>query len=112
LLSPELIGRFVDQPGGTRAVYDGRPGHPVVLGAEQMAALSRLMGDRGARDLLHGGPVIECGHLSSGRDVDTPDDLEAIRISSWVCWWRCSRSSARGAARTPEDSLQARHEAR
>ena len=79
LLTPELVCRFVDQPGGTRAVYDGRPGHPVVLGAEQLQALSELAGDRGARGLLHGGRVIECGHLSSGRDVDTPDDLEAIR---------------------------------
>jgi molybdenum cofactor cytidylyltransferase len=79
LLTPQLIGRFVDQPGGTRAVYGGRPGHPVVLGAEQLQALSELTGDRGARGLLQGGPVIECGHLSSGRDVDTPDDLEAIR---------------------------------
>lgn len=79
LLTPALIGRFVDQPGGSRAVYDGRPGHPVVLGAAQLQALSELTGDRGARSLLHGGPVIECGHLGSGRDVDTTDDLEAIR---------------------------------
>jgi CTP:molybdopterin cytidylyltransferase MocA len=79
LLTPQLIGRFVDQPGGTRAVYDGRPGHPVVLGPEQLQALFALTGDRGARGLLHGGPAVECGHLSSGRDVDTPDDLEAIR---------------------------------
>jgi molybdenum cofactor cytidylyltransferase len=79
LMTPQLIARFVDRPGGTRAVYAGRPGHPVVLGAEQLLALSELTGDRGARELLHGGPVIECGHLSSGRDVDTHDDLEAIR---------------------------------
>jgi molybdenum cofactor cytidylyltransferase len=79
LLTPALIGRFVDQPGGSRAVYDGRPGHPVVLGAEQLQALRELTGDRGARSLLHGGRLIECGHLGSGRDVDTPDDLEEIR---------------------------------
>jgi CTP:molybdopterin cytidylyltransferase MocA len=79
LLTPALIGRFVDQPGGSRAAYDGRPGHPVVLGAAQLQALSELTGDRGARSLLHGGSVIECGHLGSGRDVDTTDDLEAIR---------------------------------
>ena len=45
----------------------------------QIRALSSLAGDRGARDLLRGGPTIECGELCSGRDVDTPDDLEAIR---------------------------------
>jgi molybdenum cofactor cytidylyltransferase len=79
LLTPALIACFVDQPGGSRAVYDGRPGHPVVLGTEQLQALSELRGDRGARSLLRGGPLIECGHLGSGRDVDTPEDLEGIR---------------------------------
>lgn len=79
LLTPEVVALFVDQPGGTRAVYDGRPGHPVVLGPDEISALSSLSGDRGARDLLRGGPTIEVGHICSGDDVDTPDDLEAIR---------------------------------
>jgi molybdenum cofactor cytidylyltransferase len=79
LVTPEVISMFVDVAGGTRAVYGGRPGHPVVLGREQIAALESLDGDRGARDLLRGGPEIEVGHLCSGRDVDTPEDLEAIR---------------------------------
>jgi len=73
-----VIARFLDAPAGARAVYRGRPGHPVVLGADQLAALGELTGDRGARGLLDG-PKIECGSLCSGRDVDTPDDLEAIR---------------------------------
>ncbi len=79
LVTSEVIARFVHEPPGTRALYDGRPGHPVVLGREQMGALRSLTGDRGARDLLCGGPTIECGALCSGRDVDTPEDLEAIR---------------------------------
>jgi CTP:molybdopterin cytidylyltransferase MocA len=78
-MTPELITRFVEEPPGTRAVYDGRPGHPVVLGPVQMRAIARLHGDRGARELLRGGPTIECGRLSCARDVDTPEDLEAIR---------------------------------
>ena len=79
LMTPELISRFLDQPGGARAVYGGRPGHPVVLGPEQMRAIERLTGDRGAAELLDG-PQIECGQQHDhGRDVDTPDDLEAIR---------------------------------
>ena len=73
-----MIELFVAAAPRTRAVYNGRPGHPVVLGAEEIAALTSLDGDRGARDLLHGGPVVEVGHLCSGRDVDTPDDLEEI----------------------------------
>jgi molybdenum cofactor cytidylyltransferase len=78
LVTPEVIELFVAAEPRTRAVYDGRPGHPVVLGAEEIAALTSIRGDRGARGLLHGGPVMEVGHLCSGRDVDTPDDLEEI----------------------------------
>jgi CTP:molybdopterin cytidylyltransferase MocA len=78
LVTPELIELFLEAAPRTRAVYNGRPGHPVVLGAEEIAALSGLRGDRGARELLRGGSVKEVGHLCSGRDVDTPDDLEEI----------------------------------
>ena len=78
-MTPELIARFLGEPPGARAVYDGRPGHPVVLGPVQMRAIGSLHGDRGARGLLHGGKTIECGQLSSALDVDTPEDLEAIR---------------------------------
>lgn len=81
LMSPELVALLADQPGGTRAVYDGLPGHPVVLGAEQLRALRSLTGDRGAGALLAGGPTVECAAFArdANRDVDTPEDLEAIR---------------------------------
>lgn len=78
-VTPELIARFLSAPGGTRATYDGRPGHPVVLGPEQLVRLGELNGDRGARGLLAPGATIECSDLTSGRDVDTPEDLEAMR---------------------------------
>jgi molybdenum cofactor cytidylyltransferase len=78
-ISSAVISRFVEEPPGTRAVYDGRPGHPVVLGPVQMRAIGNLRGDRGARGLLSGGRTIECAQLTSARDVDTPQDLEAIR---------------------------------
>jgi CTP:molybdopterin cytidylyltransferase MocA len=79
LVAPAVIARFTGEPPRTRAGYHGRPGHPVVLGREEITTLMTLSGDRGARDLLRGGPVIEVGHLCSGRDVDTPEDLEEIR---------------------------------
>jgi CTP:molybdopterin cytidylyltransferase MocA len=78
-VTSQVITRFVDQPPRTRAVYRGRPGHPVVLGPGELAALEDLSGDVGAKDLLTGGNLIECGDLSTGTDVDTPQDLEAIR---------------------------------
>ncbi len=79
LVTPEVIDRFVDAPAGARATYGGRPGHPVVLGPEHLRAVLGLRGDHGARELLGGGSTIECGQLCSGRDVDTANDLEAIR---------------------------------
>jgi len=78
-LPPQLIRRFLDAAPGSRAVYGGRPGHPVVLGAPQLERLAGLHGDRGARDLLEGGEQIECGDLAPGRDVDTTGDLEEVR---------------------------------
>lgn len=84
LVSSELIARFAaepDQGRPLRAVYDGRPGHPVALGREQITALREVHGERdeGARGLLRGARTIEVGHLCSGRDVDTPEDLEEVR---------------------------------
>ena len=78
-MTPRVLSLFLDQPPGTRAVYAGRPGHPVVLGPEEVTAAMAVDGDVGARDLVRGGPVIEVGHLCSGRDVDTLEDLEALR---------------------------------
>jgi CTP:molybdopterin cytidylyltransferase MocA len=79
LVTPEVIKRFLDAPPGTRATYHGRPGHPVVLGPREFTAVEQLTGDRGARDLLSDAPPIECASLCSDSDIDTPEDLEAIR---------------------------------
>jgi CTP:molybdopterin cytidylyltransferase MocA len=61
-----------------RATYDGRPGHPVLLGREHWAPLSdELVGDRGAQGYLSGRRVLEvsCEDLATGRDLDRPEDL-------------------------------------
>ena len=58
-----------------RASYDGRPGHPVVIGRDHWDAVARQVGgDRGARDYLdaHGVRDVDCGGLASGRDRDRP----------------------------------------
>jgi molybdenum cofactor cytidylyltransferase len=78
-VSSALIARFANEPPGTRAAYDGVPGHPVVLGPVQLRAIAGVRGDKGARELLQGSNTIECGDSSAVRDVDTPEDLEAIR---------------------------------
>jgi CTP:molybdopterin cytidylyltransferase MocA len=79
-VTSSVIERFVSAPPGSRAVYHGRPGHPVVLGASQIDGLRSLTGDKGARGLLDG-PTIECSDLCSGLDVDTPEDLELLRAA-------------------------------
>ena len=79
LVSAEVVSLLARTTPPARAVYDGRPGHPVVLGAGQRDALAAATGDHGARDLLRGATMVETGHLCSGADVDTPDDLEEVR---------------------------------
>ena len=60
--------------GLARAVYHGRPGHPVVVARRHLGELAdALNGDQGARTFLGGrGDVIavECGDLATGVDID------------------------------------------
>jgi CTP:molybdopterin cytidylyltransferase MocA len=56
-----------------RAVYDGRPGHPVLITAQHWGPISAtLAGDRGARAYLDTHHVlnVECGDLYDGHDID------------------------------------------
>jgi len=58
-----------------RAVFGGRPGHPVLIGSAHWEQLSAtITGDRGARGYLdaHGVAEVECGDLYDGHDVDVP----------------------------------------
>ncbi|WP_440711101.1 nucleotidyltransferase family protein [Herbiconiux sp. YIM B11900] len=58
-----------------QAAYDGRPGHPVFLGAAHLAPLlEHLRGDTGARPYLreHGVRMVDCTDLGGGDDVDGP----------------------------------------
>lgn len=77
---PASVGlRVVDRAGPdpatalVRAVFDGRPGHPVLIGRAHWAALAAsLSGDVGANAYLaqHGVVAVECGDLSAGHDQD------------------------------------------
>jgi molybdenum cofactor cytidylyltransferase len=78
-LTPAAIRAVLAQPGSARAVYHGRPGHPVVLGGELLARAGDLRGDTGFRDLLSGVPEVECGDLGDPMDIDTREDLEVVR---------------------------------
>lgn len=58
-----------------RAVYEGRPGHPVLIGRGWWATAAGLArGDKGARELFATRPhrLVECGDLATGEDADLP----------------------------------------
>jgi molybdenum cofactor cytidylyltransferase len=83
-LPPEAIARVVAARGAAaaaRATYGGRPGHPVVLGHELFDRLRDVTGDHGARNLLLSVAPVEvpCDDLGGGEDVDTPEQLLALR---------------------------------
>lgn len=80
LVGSTVIRRFAGEPAGTRALWNGRPGHPVVLGREHLAQIRELHGDQGARGLLARARGIECADMGgAGWDIDTPEDLESVR---------------------------------
>ena len=70
-----VLAAGADPAALIRTAYDGRPGHPVVLGREHWPGVrAAAVGDRGARDYLthHALVEVECGDLATGRDVDRP----------------------------------------
>lgn len=77
-VGPDVVRRLLDRPVGSttlvRAAYDGAPGHPVLIGRDHWAGVSRsAAGDRGARTYLgeHHVELVECADLATGVDVDT-----------------------------------------
>ncbi|MEP6856411.1 MAG: nucleotidyltransferase family protein [Pedococcus sp.] len=83
----EVVRRLLDLPEHesvlARAAYDGRPGHPVLIGRDHWTGvIGTATGDQGARAYLgsHAVAIIECGDLATGVDVDvrpTPDQPSA-----------------------------------
>lgn len=77
-LVPEVVARVIAAGWGTaalaRATYDGKPGHPVLLGRDHWAGvIDTARGDQGARAYLADRDValVECGDLATGVDVDS-----------------------------------------
>ena len=78
LVSPGLIARMAAEPPGSRAAHAGVPGHPAVLGPAEIAKARSATGDQGLRDLV-AWRLVETGDPAAATDIDTPDDLEAVR---------------------------------
>jgi CTP:molybdopterin cytidylyltransferase MocA len=71
----QVAARVTEPAQLARASYDGRPGHPVVIGrAHWVAVADSVTGDQGARDYLASQGVldVECSDLATGRDRDSP----------------------------------------
>jgi molybdenum cofactor cytidylyltransferase len=79
-VSSEAIEAVLAAGAPARAVYDGAPGHPVLIGRDLFPEVARLTGDQGARDLLaaHGVTEVDLTALGGSQDVDTPADLELL----------------------------------
>lgn len=73
--------RSAAEAPAARATYDGAPGHPVAIRSELFDEIRALEGDTGAQALLEceGVVTFEAGELCRPDDVDTTEDLEAIR---------------------------------
>jgi nicotine blue oxidoreductase len=74
-----LVAARSSPHGIARAVYRGRPGHPVALARSHWPMLvEQAGGDQGGRAFLgvHADQVVavECSDLASGADHDTPAD--------------------------------------
>ena len=86
-ITPEVITHFADLAAahGTHGSGPGhlrRPARPPGRAREGRTSTDRaLRGDVGAREVLKaiGAYPIECGHLCSAADVDTPEALEELR---------------------------------
>jgi CTP:molybdopterin cytidylyltransferase MocA len=79
-ITTAVVARLRAVPGpAARAVYDGSPGHPVVVRRRLLDRTAELHGDAGFRDLLDSAAQVECSDLADPLDVDTPGDLEVVQ---------------------------------
>ncbi|MFJ4691323.1 NTP transferase domain-containing protein [Streptomyces sp. NPDC088766] len=75
-----VLASYEDETSLASAAYDGRRGHPVLLGAAHWAGVAATAtGDRGARDYLAAHEeeirLVECGDVARPYDIDTVGDL-------------------------------------
>ncbi|WP_319431156.1 nucleotidyltransferase family protein [Mycobacterium sp. RTGN5] len=80
-IGADVVTRLLDagriSPSGiARAIYAGRPGHPVVVARRHWPELlETLHGDEGARRFLASRQdvvAVDCADLATGLDIDTP----------------------------------------
>ncbi|WP_037346545.1 nucleotidyltransferase family protein [Sciscionella sediminilitoris] len=78
------VGALATRSVLARAGYQGKPGHPVLIGADHLAELgATLHGAHGAKTWLRERTVhlVECARFGHGEDLDTPED--GVRLGLW-----------------------------
>jgi molybdenum cofactor cytidylyltransferase len=86
-VSARLIDKLIDafttatEPLAVVPTCAGRRGNPVLIGRKHFAAVNALDGDRGAKQILASGEIVECpvDDTSIFVDIDTREDLESAR---------------------------------
>jgi CTP:molybdopterin cytidylyltransferase MocA len=88
LVGPAAVQRLIATPtdGASVATYAGKRGNPVLLQRAIWADVAALaVGDVGARPWLAANPSrvveVDCDGTGSPVDIDTPDDLAAVRAA-------------------------------
>ena len=80
-----LIAAFRQTPDTChRGASNGKPGHPVILPARLLPALTQLVGDDGARSLVaaEGATLVDLPGNHALTDLDTPEDWTRWRARS------------------------------
>jgi molybdenum cofactor cytidylyltransferase len=85
-LTPSAIRKALDAFRASeapimRALWQGIPGHPVLLARSEWASIKRLKGDKGARDLVAASARVEVIEMGEPpvEDVDTWEQYETLR---------------------------------
>ena len=91
LVRPKTVEKLIDEfcPGSIIVpVFGGRRGHPVLFPREALEEILDLKPGQGANTVLHRDPgrVVEVPVDDPGivRDVDTPEDFEALLRENWL----------------------------
>ncbi|VWX46655.1 NTP transferase domain-containing protein [Novosphingobium sp. 9U] len=88
LVPPDLaasLAAILDDSYAAMPRQGGKPGHPVVLSRRALADIPGLQGDAGAGKLLRSRDdvvFLDCDDAGIHADVDRPDDLERLAVSS------------------------------
>ena len=80
-MTPEVValiaGEVEHGARAARAIYDGVPGHPVLIGRELYDEVLALDGDTGAKDLL------AAEHAGRSRSPTSPRPMTSTPLKSW-----------------------------